>query len=280
MSTASSPSPAVQAAALSFIEARLNPHVPIGTPIDGIDNLDDAYAVQKEMVRIGPGLGLGAVVGWKCGATNAAAQAGLQFSKPFFGPLFQSCLVPNTGKVSLRSMGAFRASEAEFCFHLAEACPAKGSPYTEKEIWDKVATVAPAIEIAATRCTHLPLKSTTVVGDFALNGCVVVGHRIPAESIVGGWESLARVVAAVKLNGVSLASESGANVLGNPITSLTWLANTLNEYGLQLNSGDLVMSGAASASKNALASGDTLDAVFTGFCSGISDQVSSVKITE
>ena len=40
-----------------------------------------------------------------------------------------------------------------------------------------------------------------------------------------------------------MATNTAAEVLGNPLNSLAWLANNLAERGLGLRAGDLVMSG-------------------------------------
>lgn len=273
----SSSNTAISAAAHAFIEARLHPLSPIAGP-SNIMSIAEGYEVQREMVKVGQAR-LGAPIGWKCGATNAGAQAAMNFG-PFYGPLFANCVVPNKGKTSMKGMGSFRASEAEFAFFLSTDCPPKadGTPYTDAEMWPRVASIASAIELAATRCSDQPLSPQTVLGDFALNACIVLGDKIPAERIAA-WESLADVDASLKVNGATVAAEKGANVLGNPLCSLTWLANTLNEVGLQLKAGDCVMTGAAAASKT-LAVGDTLEACFENFGGDVPNQVTCLEIIE
>ena len=55
--------------------------------------------------------------------------------------------------------------------------------------------------------------------------------------------------ASLENNGKVIASASGANVLGNPLTALTWLANQLNQDGYSLLEGEVIMTGAAAAAK-------------------------------
>lgn len=203
---------------------------------------------------------LGGQIGWKCGATNAGAQAAMKFG-PFYGPLFSNCLVANNGNVTLSSLGSFRANEAEFCFFMKDDCPLKDTPYTTDEIWERVEAIAGSIELAATRLSASPLPPHAVLGDFALNGCCVIGEKIPAANFPSS-SSLVEATAELAINAGTVAKDIGGNVLGNPVSSLAWLANELIASGQQLRAGDMVMSGAAAASK-ALSAGDRLEARFS-----------------
>ena len=44
-------------------------------------------------------------------------------------------------------------------------------------------------------------------------------------------------------NGEKLRFGTGAEALGNPLTCVAWLANTLGEYGISLSKGDIILSG-------------------------------------
>ena len=48
-------------------------------------------------------------------------------------------------------------------------------------------------------------------------------------------------------NGEYLDSAAGAAVLGNPLRSVAWLANSLAKYDVTLKAGEIVLSGALSA---------------------------------
>jgi 2-keto-4-pentenoate hydratase len=61
---------------------------------------------------------------------------------------------------------------------------------------------------------------------------------------------------------VVVATNAGAEVMGNPLNALAWLANHLGERGLGLTAGDIVMSGAVSSILRP-ARGDTVRATFT-----------------
>jgi 2-keto-4-pentenoate hydratase len=59
-----------------------------------------------------------------------------------------------------------------------------------------------------------------------------------------------------------VATNTAAEVLGNPLNSLAWLANQLGGRGLALRAGDLVMSGSISVLLRPKA-GDVVTARFT-----------------
>ena len=55
----------------------------------------------------------------------------------------------------------------------------------------------------------------------------------------------------------------GSAIQGHPAAAVAWLANTLGEYGVSLNKGDIILSGALAPLVNA-ASGDEFMMSITG----------------
>jgi 2-oxopent-4-enoate/cis-2-oxohex-4-enoate hydratase len=47
----------------------------------------------------------------------------------------------------------------------------------------------------------------------------------------------------VRKNGQPLSEGYGRAVQGSPLEAVAWLANTLGAYGVQLNAGDVILSG-------------------------------------
>ena len=48
-------------------------------------------------------------------------------------------------------------------------------------------------------------------------------------------------------NGQLASTAAGAAVLGSPLQSVAWLANKMNEYGISLKAGEIILSGSAVA---------------------------------
>ena len=71
-------------------------------------------------------------------------------------------------------------------------------------------------------------------------------------------------------NGEKINNGTGADVLGNPAEAVAWLANKLQEFGVQLNKGDVILSGAITAAPEATR-GDVFECVFS--------DLGSVKVT-
>ena len=63
-------------------------------------------------------------------------------------------------------------------------------------------------------------------------------------------------------NGEIINNGTGREVLGNPAASVAWLANKLCEYGITLNKGEVILSGAFTASPEAF-KGDVFECVFS-----------------
>ena len=79
--------------------------------------------------------------------------------------------------------------------------------------------VCPAIELAAARLVG-SAPPAGVLADSAWNGCFVVGARVAPGDVPNGPAGLAAARAALLVNGTEAAANTGANVLGNPLTAL------------------------------------------------------------
>jgi 2-keto-4-pentenoate hydratase len=77
------------------------------------------------------------------------------------------------------------------------------------------------------------------IADEFLQGACIVGPEI------ANWQSLDLTAVRGRSlhDGKELASGTGANVMGNPLTSLAWLATQLLARGKTLRAGDLVLTG-------------------------------------
>ena len=108
------------------------------------------------------------------------------------------------------------ALETEFAFVMASDLPPRASaaPYTEAEVWAAVASVAPALEVAATRFAFAPVPPGAVLLDGAFNGAAALGPRVPAAEV--DPSALPAAGAALWLGGEAASANNGANVLGSP----------------------------------------------------------------
>jgi 2-keto-4-pentenoate hydratase len=229
-----------------------------------IGTIEDAYALQREVINLGIHNPLGKCAGWKIGATSVAIQSKLGFG-PFFGPLFANTILPSGKSVSLKSLGPhFKATEVEFAFKIGSDLPplSKGN-YLWKDVLSNVAYLYPSIELAAARIA--PSTPESIVADFASNGCNILGSPLalsvdPDEILA----NLANSQVSLSVNGTAVVQGIGSNVMGNPLFALTWLANALNERGYMLRKDDIVLTGAAAVHGSIPIDGDLLNAEFRG----------------
>lgn len=228
----------VEKAAQLLITARRDGHKMEALPSDAEpQTLADAYAIQDEILK---GIGL-KLAGWKVALTNDEAMERAGATEPAAGPLFAPHIIaaPQTIEGSSETVGGF---ECEFAFRLGKDIPAEGAPYVGKVVEAAVESLHPAIEVVGLRIANRPkLGVRGVVADHAGNFSFVYG---PA---VANWRSLDLADCRVRhlVDGQEVAASTGANVLGNPLNSLAWLANHLAKRGHALKAGQWITSGAA-----------------------------------
>ncbi|HAA93436.1 MAG TPA: hypothetical protein DCE33_13395 [Rhodospirillaceae bacterium] len=198
---------------------------------------EDALAVQEVML----GHSDITYAGWKVARTNEELQREAGLTEPAYGPIFSEFIHEN-GHHFAGGAPSIRAIECEFAVILAKDLPASGAPYTVDQAADAVGTMHPAVEVTGQRFksrNDLGRPATTM--DFAGNFAFVFGDGIT------DWQTFDLPNHGVEhiIDGEVIATSTGANVLGNPLNSVSWLANKLATRGLELKAGDWISTGAA-----------------------------------
>ena len=121
--------------------------------------------------------------------------------------------------------------------------PAKEGDYTDNDIAAIVGSVHPAIEIVNRRLSNaIPMSGVAIIADHGGNGSFAYGPGME------DWQGIDYASHQVRqmINGEEKARGTGQNVMdGNPIGSITWLANHLKLRGYGLKAGDWISSGSA-----------------------------------
>ena len=203
--------------------------------------LDDAYAVQGELVRLKLAKGRRRI-GWKIGLTSRAMQEQLKIETPDSGVLLDDMLFPE-GSTVPKSRFIQPRVEAEIAFLMSQDL--SGAAITRSDVIAATAHVAPALEILDTRILRADPATgqariiTDTVSDNAANAGIVLGaQRHPVDA-----QDLRWVGAIVKRDGVVEETGLGAGVLDDPVTGILWLQQRLARYGQGLKAGDIVLSG-------------------------------------
>ena len=178
--------------------------------------------------------------GWKIAATSIAGQKHIGVDGPMAGRLLAERVIPDGGSCVLGN-NLMQVMELEFAFCMGRDLPPRPEPYTEAEVLDAVASLHPAIEIPDSRYEHFAaVGAGQLIADNACAHRFVLGPAAPEA-----WRSLdlAAHRGHASKSGVLAGEGIGSNVLGGPVTALTWLANELSRHGLTLAAGQVVTTG-------------------------------------
>jgi 2-oxopent-4-enoate hydratase len=207
--------------------------------------VEDAYAIQNVTLARRRERGLhgrpARLVGRKVGITSKAVQDWLQVTEPDFGFLLDDMEVKDGGTCARADLLQPRI-EGEIAFVLKRELPGcfQVGGVTNSDVLAATDFVLPALEIIDSRIHDWKITYRDTVADNASSARWVVGTR-PAR--LDGVD-LVLAGMSLKKNGRVASTGAGAACLGNPVTAVAWLANTLCRLGSPLRPGDLVLSGA------------------------------------
>ena len=112
--------------------------------------------------------------------------------------------------------------------------------WTEDDVLAATAAYAPSIELIDTRITDWKIKLCDTIADNASSAGWVLGpERVSPKDI-----DIKAIDAVLKRNGEVVAEGRSDAVLGNPVTSVAWLARKVDQFGVRLRAGDIVLPGA------------------------------------
>jgi len=178
--------------------------------------------------------------GWKIAATSLAGQKHIGVDGPLAGRYIAERVVASGGTVPFGS-NHMKVAEVEFGFRFARDMAPRSAPYGESEVLEAVASLHPMIEIPDSRYDRFEIVGApALIADNACAHWLVEGEAMP-ESWRGKdlrtFQPVGRVTGQPEVIGL------GSNVLGSPVTALTWLVNELSALGITLRKGQIVSTG-------------------------------------
>ena len=197
--------------------------------------------------------------GWKVGAAAVEIQRAEGVPGPAPGQLSRKGVYISPASLPRDLFINYRCSECEFAFRMAEDLPPRDRPYTEDEVAARVESLLPALEIGDTVFEDWYGASGYQGSSMDNGGAAAFVHGAPIRD----WRrfDLASAQIDLYLNGQYVKSGYGRAAMGNPLTSLTWMANWLRERGQTLRAGEFVSTGTCTGHFFA-APGDRLDVDF------------------
>ncbi len=214
-------------------------------------SLDEAYRIQLALIdrRVAAGE---RQLGWKVGLTAKPIQEQFGFHEPVFACILETQPSGHVfGATELINPGF----ETELCMRLGQGLE---GAVNLSQVRAAVDVIHPAFEIIETRGDFVK-QIALALADNGQQRSVVLGAPVQLAPTM----ELDKVEARVQLNGKEVATGPGSAVLGNPLNSIQWLAETLGRHGRRLRAGDIVMTGSF-VRQFPLQAGDIAVAEFSG----------------
>ena len=218
-------------------------------------DLAEGYATHLALLELLAEAGGGPQIGWKVGFTNDAAQARNGASEPVFAGLLGGHSYVVEAELASPA-GAGLGVEAEIAVRLGQAI---SGPITREEAAAAIDGVAIAFEVVQPRCR---------VDDAGLPTLIADGTQ-QYGTVLGEWNAeydpltLDQTDVKLQIDGFTDGFMTATEVLGHPLNAITWLSEATARYGVELQAGDVILTGAIIPAKS-LASGQMAELASDG----------------
>lgn len=236
-------------------------HHPIGSLMEIYPTLHtaDAYAVQCANVaqRVANGA---RVVGYKVGLSSPVMQQMISVNEPGFGHLLSDMSVKDGEAVAVSSLCRPRV-EVEVAFVLRAALPRRDC--TASDVLAATDYVAAAIEVIDSRIQDWQIDIIEFVADNACSARFALGRNRVRPADVDLTDLDAALYVGFGERDVLVTRGNTGAVLGNPVNAVVWLARTLAAVGVDLEPGQVLLSGSCIRAAD-VARGDHYRGCLTG----------------
>lgn len=196
--------------------------------------IDDAYRVNAKVVeRLG-----WKPLGWKIAATTEAVRQKLRTDGPIYGRTFKRFRCDSPARLKHAEL-LDPLVECEFFVTLGRDLPVRDHPWSEAEVKASVGTVHAGIEVAECRFPSGALPPLpAILADGSASGRYVFGGAIE------NWQAgLAAIEVRLEVDGREVRRGIGADVVGDPLRPLHWLAEQRRLFGDGLRAGETISTG-------------------------------------
>ena len=230
----------------------------VGKFVDRYPELDAdlAYQVQDRLIELKCKEEKTRIMGRKLGLTSKAKQKMIGVHEPSYGVLLESMQLFEGEPISI-SPFIHAKVEPEIAFVFDKEV--SGPHVTIAEILEATAYIAPALEIIDSRFEKFSFTLADAIADNSSSSRFIIGEKFYKPDLV----DLRLMGMVFKKNGEVIETGAGAAVMGHPARAIAWMANKLRKTGQSIKAGEVVLSGAISASAT-IAPGDYFSASFDG----------------
>lgn len=198
--------------------------------------IDDAYHISLHMNerRLAAGE---KIIGKKIGVTSKAVQTMLNVHQPDFGYLTDKMVYADGEAMPVSQQLIQPRAEGEIAFILKRDLIGPG--VSNAEVLQATECVMPCFEVVDSRIENWQIKIQDTIADNASCGLFVLGSQAVDPRKV----DLNTCGIVVEKNGDIISTGAGAACLGSPVNAVAWLANTLGQFGIALQAGEVILSG-------------------------------------
>jgi 2-keto-4-pentenoate hydratase len=200
----------------------------------GMD-VTDSYEVQ--LINIGLRLDAGAtILGHKVGLSSKAMQQMMGVDEPDYGHLL-SDMALHEGIPADAGRWLLPRVEPEVGFILGDDLP--GADCTEDDVLGATEAVTAALELIDSRIVDWRIGLVDTIADNASSAGFVLG----AARVKPADVDLLSIPVNLFRNGEEVGVGRSDAVLGNPVTSVAWLARKVASFGVRLKAGHIILPG-------------------------------------
>lgn len=200
--------------------------------------VDDAYRIQLAQIDAKQAAGA-TVAGLKIGLTSKVMQDMLGVYTPDYGFILNTMVHDEDVAVDVTQYLQPKV-EFELAFYFKKTLQ---GTVTLDDVIDAIDYVVPAIEIIDSRIADWKIKFEDTVADNGSSAGAILGAT---QTKLADIEDMTAIPMRAYKNGEFFDEATSAAVLGNPLEAVVWLANAVRDYGITVQAGTFVLSGAVS----------------------------------
>jgi 2-keto-4-pentenoate hydratase len=255
-----------RAEAAALLRAAERDRAPVAPLTDSYPAIDVTDAYEIQLVNIRRRLAAGARVhGHKVGLSSPVMQQMMGVDEPDYGHLLDDMVLRQDAPIAAGRY-CYPRIEVEIGYILGASLP--GEDCTEADVLAATEYIVPSLELIDSRITDWKIKLADTIADNASSAGVILGdaRKTPAELADAGVDlaDIEAVLYAVTPGGESEITRGNTSaVLGNPTTSVAWLARKVAAFGVKLEAGHLILPGSCTRAIDARP-GEAFRAEFAG----------------
>jgi len=205
-------------------------------------DMDEAYQIQSALYQMMRAeAGFTEFAGHKVALTSPAIQKMCGVDQPAYGSVFRDFVHQSGHTINPKDFIRL-GIEFEVALEIGEDIPMAYQKHTKESVADYISAVRPAFELIDDRdADYAHLDAASILCNRCWCGGIVLGPKTE------DWRhlDLGNLESEVIWNGNADEKGNTGAALGNPLNSAAFVANHLQERGLQLKAGEFIMTGSA-----------------------------------